>query len=172
MKKFIYSVFLLTVIALFLNAERIDRWADLRYLAGSWKMETPEATNTQQYAFIFNGMFLQMKTRAVFKPSEKKPRGEVHEDLGIFSYDEFHNHLVLRSFHSEGFINTYVLKDVSADGKILTFVTESVENAPDGTRAKLLFEKINEREFIQKFFVAWPDKDFNCYSNNRFKKVI
>jgi hypothetical protein len=154
-----------------MNAERVDRWANLRYLAGTWKMEKPDVTNTQQYSFMFNGTFLQMKTKAVFKPGEKTPNGKIHEDSGVFSYDGFRNKLILRSFHSEGFVNTYVLDGISEDGKILTFITESVENAPAGTRAKLTFEKISEKEFVQKFYVAWPDKDYNCYSDNLFKKV-
>jgi len=171
MKRVFLFVLLFSVFVMGINATRIDRWASLRYLAGTWKMVKPEVTNTQQYSFIFNGQFLKMQTKSIFKPTAKKPKGEIHEDMGIFSYDSMSKKVVLRSFHSEGFINIYILNHVSDDGKILTFKTISVENAPPGTKAKLIFEKINNREFKQKFYVAWPNKDYACFFDNHFKKV-
>jgi hypothetical protein len=171
MKRSIVLIMLIQLMVLSLNSTRIDRWANLRYLIGTWKIVKPEVTNTQKYSFIFNGTFIKMETRSVFKPTEKKPEGEVHEDVGIFSYDGHKNRLMLRSFHLEGFVNTYVLDKISDDGKTLVFITEAVENAPAGTKAKLTFNKINKNQFTQKFFVAWPNKDYNCYADNHFKRV-
>jgi len=171
MKKLMLSVLLGSLSMVAVHAERVDRWAGFRYLIGTWRMDTAEVSNFQRYAFMFNGTFLRMQTRTVIKPSEQKPEGDVHEDLGIFSHDGARDTIVLRSFHSEGFVNLYVLDRVSEDGKTMTFVTESVDNAPAGTRARLTFEMIGPDEFVQKFSVAWPDKDFICYSDQRFKKV-
>ena len=171
MKRFMIIIVVFPIFTLSLVAERIDRWANLRYLIGTWKIENPKVTNTQHFSFLFNGQFIQMKTRAVFKPTAKKPKGEIHEEQGLFSYDSMSNKLVLRSFHSEGFVNTYHLTEISKDGNTLTFMSVAVENAPAGTRAKLIFQKINDRELIQKFLVAWPDKEYTCFSDNHLKKL-
>lgn len=51
------------------------------------------------------------------KPTEKNPKGEVHEDFGIFSYDQARKTFVMRGFYVEGFVNTYVMDEISGDGK-------------------------------------------------------
>ena len=70
----------------------------------------------------------------VYPQQEKNPKGEVHEDLGLFSYDGKRKKFVLRQFHVEGFVNEYVEQEITADGKTLRFVTERIENIPDGWR--------------------------------------
>lgn len=171
MKKILLVAVALFVLVISVAGEKVDRWANLRYLIGTWKMEKTDVTNIQNYSFLFNGQFIQMKTRAVFKPTEKKPRGEIHEDLNIFSYDGTSGTMMLRSFYSEGFVNIFTLSDVSGDGKVLTFTTRAVEDAPEGTKAKLILQKISDTEMIEKFFVAWPDKEYACISDNHLKKV-
>jgi hypothetical protein len=171
MKKILFLVAVLILVALSIPGEQVDHWANLRYLIGTWKMEKPDVTNIQQYSFLFKGKFIQMKTRAVFKLTAKRPEVDIHEDLNIFSYDGTTDTLMLRSFHSEGFVNIFTLSGVSEDGKILTFTTRVVENAPEGTKAKLILQKISDTEMIEKFFVAWPNKDYNCMTDNLLKKV-
>ena len=39
-----------------------------------------------------------MKTRSVFEPTEKNPKGEIHEDFGVFSYDRTRKTFVMREF--------------------------------------------------------------------------
>jgi hypothetical protein len=171
MKKVFILILILQFIFLCVSAEEIDKWGDLKYLEGTWQMKKPGVENTQTYSFFFHNKFLKMKTKVVFAQTEKNPKGEIHEDMGIFSYDAMKKKLVLRSFHIEGFVNQYILSERSKDGKVLTFTTELVENAPPGTKAKLIFEKINDKEFAQKFFVAWPNKGYSCFSDNHFKKI-
>ncbi len=146
----------------------------IRFLEGSWEGTgegfSGKSAVTQDYDFILNDTYLQMKTRSVFEPQEKNPKGEVHEDMGVFSFDEARQAIVLRAFYVEGFVNTYVLSEVSEDGKILTFETESVENAPAGTKARLVFTRMGESELEQQFFVAFPGKELSCFSTNRLKK--
>lgn len=154
------------------NVRKADRWHHFRFLIGTWKMDVPgKVMKTQTYHFMYNGVFLQMKTKETFAPTEKNQKGEVHENLGIFSYDGFRNKVILRSFHSEGFINQYVLESVSKDGKILVFLTENVENTPKGTKAKLEYKKINDNEFTQKFSIKFPNKENTCVSDNHFVRV-
>ena len=171
MKKAVLLIAVWCFVAVSVAAERVDRWVNLRYLIGTWKMEKPEVTNIQHYSFLFNGQFIQLKTRAVFKPTAKKPQGEIHEDINIFSYDSTSDTLVLRSFYSEGFVNIFTLNDISGDGNTLTFTTRAVESAPEGTKAKLILQKISGTEMVEKFLVAWPGKDYACISENHLKKV-
>lgn len=171
MKKLLSVMLFVLILSISGIAEKTDKWKNFRYLIGTWKTETPGVTNIQEYAFFFNETFIRSTTRAVFKPTAKKPKGEIHEDLNIFSYDGTSKTMILRSFYSEGFVNTFTLSGVSEDGKILTFKTIAVENAPKGTRAKLVLQKVNDTELVERFHVAWPDKDYACVSDNRLKKI-
>jgi len=90
--------------------------------------------------------------------------------MGLFSFDQSRKTFVLRGFYIEGFVNTYVLDNISDDGKTFTFLTEHIENAPAGTKAKLIFKVINPDELEQSLHVAWPEREFSCYSLNRLKR--
>lgn len=50
--------------------------------------------------------FDELRNTSTSEPQELNPEGKVHEDLGIFSYDENRARIVLREFHSEGFVIT------------------------------------------------------------------
>ena len=94
--------------------QKKDVWTPLRILEGTWIGETPGVSKvTQTYQFVLKGRFLLMKTRSVFEPSEKNPKGEVHEDFGIFSYDQGRKTFMMRGFYVEGFVNTYVMENMS-----------------------------------------------------------
>ena len=150
-----------------------DDWAALKFLEGKWIDEKPGVSKVkQEYEFIFKGKYLQMRTKAVFEPTEKNPEGEVHEDLGIFSYDQFRKTFVFRQFHSEGFINQYILDKKDSATKELTFISEQIENAPEGTKAKVIFKFIAEDEIEQSFHVAWPGKEYACFALNKLKRII
>jgi hypothetical protein len=173
MKKVAVLLLLSSLLSFAGQSENIDIWDSLRFLEGSWVGHGDGmngiSTVTQEYRYILNGKYLQMATKSEFKPQEKNPKGEIHEDIGIFSFDRSRKKIILRGFYIEGFINQYV-GEVSKSGKTITFKTEAIENAPPGTRAKLVFEKISDNELEQSFFVAWPDKDFSCMSTNRLKR--
>lgn len=171
MKKILPFMFIFYMMVLVSNAQENDPFEPLRYLEGTWVPIKPDVTNTQTYRFIFNGKYLQMKTKGVFKPTENKPKGEIHEDIGFFSFDKIRKKLVLRSFHTEGFVNQYILKETANNGYKLIFITESVESAPPGTTAKLVFDRLSENELSQQFYIAWPDTEFSCYFDNRLLKL-
>ncbi len=162
--------FLLPLLAVAQTEKQTDVWQPLRFLEGRWEGHGQGSAVIQEYQFILNKKFLQMKTKAVFEPSEERPEGEIHEDTGLFSFDQSRKTFVLRGFYGEGFVNTYILDNISADGKTFTFVTEHIENAPSGTKAKLIYKIINPDELEQSFHVAWPDREFNCYALNRLKR--
>jgi hypothetical protein len=84
-----------------------DAWTPLRFLVGNWsgagEGESGLSTVTRSYQFVLGGRFLEARNRSVYAPQEKNPKGETHEDLGLFSYDKARAQFVLRQFHVEGF---------------------------------------------------------------------
>ena len=70
-----------------------------------------------------NGRFLHARNTSTYAPQEKNPKGERHEDWGMYSCDKSRKKLVLRQFHIEGFVNQYVVDRVSDDGREIVFVT-------------------------------------------------
>jgi len=145
-------------------------WDHLSFLEGTWegKGDGMRETSTvvQTYQFVLKRQFLSMTTKSIFEPQEKNPEGETHEDFGIFSFDRTRNVFVLRSFYVEGFVNQYIFNPESPYGTVIEFTTESVENPPPGTEAKLVFKIIDENKIEQSFHVAFPGQDFSCYSTN------
>jgi len=173
MKRTVAVLFLSSLLAFASQSEKNDIWEPLRYLEGVWIGQgngmSGVSTVTQEYQFILNGEFLRMTTKSEFKPQEKNPKGEIHEDISFFSFDRSRKKFILRGFYIEGFFNQYV-GEVSEKEKTITFETEAIENAPQGTRAKLVFQKLCRDELEQSFFVAWPGRDFSCMSTNQLKR--
>ena len=79
--------------------------------------------------FVLGGKFFQIASRSVSDD-------EVHEDIGIFSFDEEAGTLVLREFHIGGYVNTY--REVESEDDSLVFESEQIENPPSPTlRARI-----------------------------------
>jgi hypothetical protein len=49
------------------------------------------------------------------------------------------------SFMLEGFVNEYALDSISPDKKTMVFITESIENIPQGWRAKVSYCILNQK---------------------------
>jgi hypothetical protein len=92
----------------------------------------------------------------------------VHEDWGFVSYDSVRKTLVLRQFHIEGFINQFVVQSESRNE--IVFVSEAIENIPSGWRARETYRVSGPDEFIERFDLAEPGKDFELYSETRFRR--
>ena len=160
-------MFILLTIVLMLSAPT-PRQADkgqaafepLKSLIGSWegtgKGQPGNSTVEREYQFVLGAKFIQVKNKSVYLPQEKNPKGEVHEDWGMISYDRDKKQFVLRQFHIEGFVNHYRLDRASAEGKVFTFVSEGIENIPAGWRARETYRIINENEFVESFELASP----------------
>lgn len=151
-----------------------DPWAPFRFFVGSWEGQgegSPGAGRGQQtFEFILRGAFLHVRNKAIFDPQDKNPKGETHEDWGVFSYDRSRKTFVLRQFHVEGFVNQYVLEGGPADGKTFVFVSEAIENIPPGFKARLTYKILGPDTFEQTFDLAAPGKEFECYSRGLMKR--
>ena len=150
-----------------------DPLAPLDRLIGRWQGTTEgqpgKGTVEREYTRILNGRFIQEKGLSVYAPQEKNPKGERHEELGIFSFDRARKRIVFRQFHVERFVNQYV-QEPSAAGEPLVFVTEAIENIPAGWRARETYRFLNADEFEEVFELAQADKPFEVYSRSRFKR--
>ena len=170
-----FFVLLITPITLLAQTDKKpDVWEPLRYFVGSWegtsKGQAGNGKLEREYKFALNGAFLEVKNKATYAPQDKNPKGEVHEDLGLISYDKMRKKFILRQFHVEGFVNQYTLTNLSPESKTLTFDTESIENIPAGWRARETYKILNNDEFIEIFELAPPGKEFSVYSENTFRR--
>lgn len=144
-----------------------DVWGPLRFFEGKWQGtangEPGKGVSTREYRFDLNSRFITVRNKSVYEPKAPGKQSEVHEDFGVFSYDEAQKKFVLRQFHGEGFVNEYILDVISGDGKSLEFVTTRIENIPIGWRAKERYRVVSSDEFVETFTLAAPGKDFEVY---------
>lgn len=140
--------------------------------AGTATGQAGEGTVTRRYASVMNGRFIQESNISRYPAQEKNKSGEVHEHLGMFSYDKARKLIVLRQFHVEGFVNTYRLAS-AADGRegALVFDSEGFENFSNSWRARESYEFLSDDEFVETFELAPPGKPFQVYSRNHFKRI-
>ena len=122
------------------------------------------------YKFVLNGKFLHIQNRSVYEPQAKSPKGEVHEDWGLLSFDKARKQFVLRQFHVEGFVNQYIQTSVAPDGKSISLTTEQIENIPAGWRARETYRILSPDQFVEVFELAEPGKDFEIYTENRYAR--
>lgn len=153
-----------------------DLWNFFRYFLGSWKGtgsgKPGRSTVEREYKLVLNDQFIEVTNISVYKPQEANPEGEVHEDIGYFSYDRSRRKYVFREFHVEGYVNQYLLEQADPDKRILVLITESVENIPPGWQARTTYEILGEDAFIETFDLAGPGQEWTCYITNEFKRVV
>jgi len=151
-----------------------DPLQPLAFLIGRWEGTSegqPGAAKVQrEYTRVLNSRFIRGQNQSVYPPQEKNPKGETHEDLGIFSFDTSRRRAILRQFHVEGFVNQYVADLDPQLGK-LVFTSEAIENIPPGWRARETYVVLGPEEFEQVFELAGPGKPFELYSRARLKRV-
>lgn len=168
---------LLVLLAGVVNAETSapDPWSPVRFLLGQWAGsatgQAGDGSVTRQYEFVLNERFIRESNTSTYPAQEKNEHGEVHEHLGFLSYDNARMLVVLRQFHVEGFVNQYVLSPASTTATKVVFESEHFENFSNKWRARETYEILNANEFIETFELAPPDKPFDTYSKNHFRRV-
>jgi hypothetical protein len=152
-----------------------DAWKSVRFLVGTWdgvaEGEAGRGIVKRSYEFVMKRRFLHERNISTYPPQEKNPKGEVHEHWTMFSHDRARNTLVMRQFHHEGFVNQYAMSvSINTDAGLL-FEGENFENLPAGWKAREKYTVISENEFVETFTLAPPGKDFEVYSQTRFKRA-
>jgi hypothetical protein len=151
-----------------------NAWAPLKFFAGKWEgtgKGQPGASKIQrEYQFVLNGKYLNVQSRSVYDPQPKNPKGEIHEEWGMISFDKSRKQFVFRQFHVEGFVNQYVTTSISPDGKEIVFTSEGIENITAGWRARETYKILGPDEFVETFELAGPGKDFEIYSEGRLNR--
>lgn len=166
------NIFLLPFIIpaiLFGQANKKDSiWLPLKPFIGQWVGEgggeTGKGKYERSYQFVLNKNFIEIKNKSTYPPTDKNPKGEIHEDIGYFSYDKSIPQFKLRQFYIEGFVNEFILDSISADKKTLVFISMAIENIPNGWKAKESYRLISENEIEETFELAGPGKNFEIYS--------
>ncbi len=151
-----------------------DAMKPLQFLIGRWTGTSegqPGAGTVQRsYTPILNSKYIHVTNQSIYPPQDKNPKGETHEDMGMFSFDANRRCLVLRQFHVEGFVNQYIAEP-GAIGPPLVFTTEAIENIPSGWRARESYRAVGPDKVEEVFELAEPGKDFELYSHTRLKRI-
>jgi len=169
MKKIFFLSLLIIPSILFSQMTKRDSlWLLLKPFVGQWKGdgggEPGRGKYERSYQFVLNKRFIEIRNKSTYEPTKQFPDGEVHEDIGYFSYDNGRKTFVLRQFHVEGFVNQFRVDSISPDKKTIVFISESIENIPSGYRAKETYQIISHKEIDETFEIAEPNKDFSIYS--------
>jgi len=163
-----------TTISFSQNVKRDSIWAPVTYFVRQWAGEGGGAPGIgkyeRSYVSILNGNFIEIRNKSTYPPTEKNPKGEVHEDIGYIFYDKGRKAFLLRQLHVEGFANDYALESISPDKKNLVFISEAIINIPKGWRARETYRILGPNEFEETFDLAPPDKPFEVYSKVKFTR--
>ena len=163
----------LTACAAQQSASTDDPWAAIRFLSGKWtgdvEGEPGKGKSEREYRFVLNGAYMEIRNKSTYAAQPKNPKGEVHEDWGMISYDKNREKLVLRQFHIERFVNQFVQEP--PDGPALRFTSEAIENIAPGYRARETYRPTGPDSFVERFEIAAPGKEFEVYSETRFERA-
>jgi hypothetical protein len=156
------------------QSDQPDPLKPLRPFIGKWEGDSKGQPGVgkmeREYGFVLRNRFVQVSNKAVYPPQEKNPKGETHEDLGFFGYDRGSKKLSFRQFHVEGFVVQYSLERISEDGRSFIFTSTAIENISPGWVARETYRFLNNDEFVETFALAGPGKDFETYSETRFRR--
>jgi hypothetical protein len=68
-------------------------------------------------------------------------------------------------------VNQYSMLTTVKTGAGLLFESEGFKNLPAGWKAREKYAVVSDNEFVETFELAPPGKDFDIYSQTRFKRA-
>src|ERR1044072_6899561 len=168
----VFVLFALVVTSFAQGERKPVNWEPFKYFVGTWegvsKGETGPGKAEREYKIVMNGTFMEVRNKVISKMPDGKT--DMHEDLGIVSYDDARQKFILRQFNIEGFVNQYVLSSMGADNKASSWDTESIENIEPGWRGRERYKIVSKDEFVETFELAPPGKDFAHFNEITFKR--
>ena len=145
------------------------------FLIGDWQgVESGlagDGIGFRTYSWELNKNYIMVKNASHFPKSDKNPRGEVHRDIGIMSYNSNDSSVVLREFHVEGFTNIYVLDIAESTDSSYIFISREIENNPGNWRACLTIKILPDKEFTEIFEIATDGQNFKEWLRNHWFKI-
>jgi hypothetical protein len=143
---------------------------------GAWKGtgdgEPGRSAVERSYEVLPGGNFIVAHNKSTYAPQAKNPKGEIHTDIGWYSFDRAAKSVILRQFHpNEAFVNTYAAAAASLGGDTWVFTTVAIENIAAGYRARETYKFHGPDAFDELFEVAEPGKEFATYSLNRLSRA-
>ena len=161
---------------IFAQSENVTtKWEPFKYLIGKWEGSGAgkfgDSKIEQEYEYLMGGTYIIGKNRSTYEEQEKNPEGEIHDHWDIISYYKVKAKYVFRQFHAEDVINTFSPDSLIAAQGILEFESVWIENFIEGWKAKEVYKKINENEFVEIFYLAAPGKEYAEYIRNTFKRI-
>lgn len=152
-----------------------NKFDQFDFLIGNWQgVETGvsgDGIGFRAYTYELGKNYIMERNQSTFPKSDKKPKGEVHRDIGIFSYNANKEEIVYRSFNIENFTNIFVLNDSLSTETKFIFITREIENNPGNWKARVVIEKISDTEFKEFFNIAMDGETFNPFLQNHWYKV-
>lgn len=172
MKNQLLFVLFFIIPVLSFSQDKLERFD---FLTGTWQgVETGVAGDGigfRTYEYELGGNYIFQKNKSTFPKTERNPRGEVHRDIGILSYDSVKDEIIFRSFNVEGFTNIYVLNKDLSDEDEFVFITREIENNPGNWKARLTLKKLSDKEFTEAFEIATDGENFSSFLKNHWYKV-
>lgn len=152
-----------------------NQFDEFDFLIGNWQgVETGvsgDGIGFRTYSYELNKNYILEKNQSTFPKTEKKPKGEVHRDFGIMSYNSNKNEIVYRSFNVEGFTNIFVLDTTLSVLDKFVFITREIENNPGEWKARVIIEKNSDTEFTESFDIAMDGKNFTPFLKNHWYRI-
>jgi len=149
--------------------------SDFEFLVGNWQgVESGVAGDGigfRTYTWQLGNNYIMHNNASHFPKAETKPKGEVHRDFGILSFNKVDSSIILREYHVEGFVNIYKQDKESSNDSIFIFITREIENNPGNWVARSTYKKISDNEFIENFEIAMDGKNFKDFLENHWYKT-
>lgn len=157
------------------SAQTPDGLAEMRWLIGDWKGKgegDPGISTSERHTeAILDNHYLRVNGRSVYPKQERNPKGEIHAEIDIWSYDRTRKMIVLRQFDTLGFVTTYILDKTASTANRWVLNAEHLENVPQGWRARYTYTRLSPTEYEEVLELDSDGKGFKPYVTNRFHKT-